>query len=251
MTTNFKDHFSGHSADYRTYRPTYPEALYGYLSSLCTEHHQVWDCATGNGQAAIGLAKYFDKVIATDASAKQIASAEGPANVQFRVAPAEHSGIDDESVNLVTVAQAVHWFDLDAFRKEVERVLKPGGVLAVWLYGVLTINEKVDAVVNQLYGSVLDDYWPPERRLLEEGYRHVSFAYEKLSPPEFAMTTRWDLSQLVGYLNTWSAVKKFIEQNGSNPVETLSTEFITAWGDPASVCDIRWPLELLAWRKPG
>lgn len=251
MTANFKDHFSGHSADYRTYRPTYPEAMYEYLSSLCAEHHCAWDCATGNGQAAIGLAKYFDEVIATDASAGQIDNADGPANVEFRVASAEHSGLDNASVNLVTVAQAIHWFDLEAFKGEVERVLKPGGVLAVWLYGLLTVNAEIDAVVNHLYGPVLDDYWPPERQLIEEGYRHVSFPYERLDTPEFAMKTRWNLSQLVGYLNTWSAVKKYIERNAANPVEALLSELAIPWGDPASEHEASWPLELLVWRKPG
>lgn len=247
---NFKDHFSGHSDDYQVYRPRYPAALYEFLSSLCTGHARAWDCATGTGQAAVGLADFFAEVIATDASSNQVESASKRPNISYRVAPAEQSGIEVHSVDLVTVAQAIHWFDLQRFRSEVDRVLGPGAVVAVWSYGLLTINAAIDSVVNHLYGPVLDSYWPPERKFIEEGYRNVEFDYEQLETPAFSMTTEWELSQLVGYLNTWSAVKKYIEQNQTNPVDLVYPDLLKAWGSEQEKYKASWPLTLLVWRKP-
>jgi SAM-dependent methyltransferase len=250
MNSSFKDHFSDASDDYRSFRPRYPAELYAYLSGLCAAHGRAWDCATGTGQAAAGLAAYFAEVIATDASRSQIESAQGPDNVRFRVAQAEQSGIDSRSLDLVTVAQALHWFDLDAFRREVDRVLKPGGVLAVWIYGMLTIDQPVDERINYLYGPVLDDYWPAERRFIEQGYRQVEFPYPRVESPEFEMVEEWKLSQLLGYLNTWSAVKRFEQANTSNPVQALAAELVAAWGDPKTIKKTVWPLTVLLWRKP-
>lgn len=249
MSREFKDHFSGHASDYRTYRPQYPAELYSWLSSLCVDHARAWDCATGTGQAAVGLAQHFNEVIATDGSEPQINNAIANSKVHYRVATAEHSGIEDASVDLITVAQAIHWFDLDGFMKEVGRVLKPEGIIAVWSYGLLTINDDIDRVVNHLYGSVLDDYWPEERKLIEEGYTHVQFPYEKIQSPSFSMTTEWSLSQLVGYLNTWSAVKKYIKQENVNPVDGIYQDLLAAWGNAELTTKVSWPLTLLLWKN--
>ena len=253
MSQEFKDHFSGHANDYRTYRPQYPAEFYSWLSSLCIDHERAWDCATGTGQAAVGLAPHFSEVIATDGSEQQIKNAIASSKVHYRVATAEHSGIRDASVDLITVAQAIHWFDADDFAKEVERVLKPGGVIAVWSYGMLTINDAIDQVVNHLYGPVLEDYWPEERRLVEAGYAHVEFPYEKIQSPPFVMASGWNLAQLVGYLNTWSAVKKYIQRNNSNPVDAIYADLLAASGDPDNTKDtiykVSWPLTILIWRK--
>jgi len=161
MTDSFKDHFSDASNDYRLYRPRYPSELFAYLASISPERKQAWDCATGSGQAALELSGYFSKVIATDASSTQIESArcDDKTAVCFRVASAEKSGIEANSVDLITVAQALHWFDIQAFSKEVNRVLKPGGVLAVWTYNLLQIQPEIDAQVNHLYASILNDFW--------------------------------------------------------------------------------------------
>lgn len=251
MPPSFKDHFSGNSDAYSEFRPVYPDELYSYLSSLCTAHDRAWDCATGTGQAAVGLSSYFSEVIATDASATQIDSATKNNNITYRVASAENSGIENNSIDLITVAQAVHWFDLNRFRKEVDRVLKPGGVIAVWSYGLLAINDDIDRVINNLYGPVLEDYWPKERRFIEEGYRNVEFPYEKIKSPQFVMSTNWELSQLIGYLSTWSAVKEYITQQGINPLEEIYKELRGVWGNESKTYSVQWPLNLLVWQKNG
>src|SRR5688572_27473051 len=168
MTQTFHDHFSGVAGRYADFRPHYPAALFDYLASLVPADAAVWDCAAGNGQATVDLAKRFRSVMATDASAEQIASASPQPGVEFRVASAEASGLPDFSVSLVTVAQAMHWFDLERFYAEVDRVLLPGGVLAAWAYGINVVEgEEVNAIVQDFYGNTLDEYWPPQRRLVE------------------------------------------------------------------------------------
>ena len=180
MTDDFKDHFSKQSKFYADCRPTYPEPLFDYLATLVPATARVWDCATGNGQAAQALAGRFAEVIATDASANQIANARPVAGVEYRISAAENSGLSNNSVDLITVAQALHWFDFPAFFAEVERVLRPGGVLAVWGYELFQIDPAMDAVIGDLYSRTLRDYWPPERRLLERGYADIVFPYPPL-----------------------------------------------------------------------
>jgi len=250
VASDFKDHFSGFSSDYRSYRPRYPDTLFSWLASICKQRDRAWDCATGTGQAAIGLVTYFSEIIATDASDTQIASAEKHDSVKYSRAAAEASGIEPGSVDLITVAQAIHWFDLPAFQAEVERVLRPGGVVAVWLYDVLQISPAVDEVVNHLYGPILNRFWPPERRIIETGYRDIDFPYEKIESPGFAMSSSWSLADLVGYLNTWSAVKRYIQERKTNPVEIVFDDLAAAWGESGRKYEINWPMTVLAWRKP-
>ena len=180
---SFKDHFSAHASAYARYRPRYPEALFAYLASLCPAHDLAWDCATGNGQAARSLTEHFARVVATDASADQLAHAAPHEQITYHVAPAAQSPLASHSADLVTVAQALHWLDLDAFYAEVRRVLKPGGVLAVWTYGLLRINPAVDAVIQRLYTDIVGAYWPPERRHVEDGYRALAFPFDAIEPP--------------------------------------------------------------------
>ena len=246
----FSDHFSGHAAQYAQFRPVYPPALYAYLASVCPRRVRAWDCATGSGQAAVALAGYFDQVVATDASAEQVAHAEAAAKVEYRVAPAEVSGIEAGSVDLVTVAQALHWFDLPAFYAEVERVLSPGGVLAVWCYGLFQCSPEVDAWVEYLYSRLVGPYWPPERRLIEDGYRGLPFPYVEEEPPSFAMEAQWDLPRTTGYLRTWSAVQRYVEAQGQDPVAEIASQLGEAWGEAGQVRTIRWPLHLRVGRKP-
>ncbi len=179
----FKDHFSDQSGDYLRYRPSYPDALFAYLAEISPTRHLAWDCATGSGQAAQGLSAHFEKVIATDASAAQIDSAIPTANVHYRVASAESSGLPDHSVDLVTVAQALHWLDLERFYDEVRRVLKPGGLLAVWSYNLLRTDSAIDAQVDAFYSRTVGPYWPPERRWIENGYRDLPFPFPEMAPP--------------------------------------------------------------------
>ncbi len=242
----FKDHFSGHAADYARYRPGYPDSLFQHLAGLAPDRVLAWDCATGNGQAAAGLARHFERVIATDASAEQIASAAALDGVEFRVAPAESSGLETASADLVTVGQSLHWFDVAAFYAESERVLKPNGVLAAWCYELCTVTRAVDAVVARLYDDIVGPFWPPERRLIEAGYATLGFPEPRLDLPAIAMERDWQAADMLGYLATWSAVQRYQDANGDNPLEQIRPALTEAWGPRSR--RVTWPLTLLVWR---
>ncbi len=248
MSDTFKDHFSGHAADYRTFRPTYPPDLFAFLASIAPARELVWDCGTGSGQAAVVLADHFARVFATDASAEQVANAAPRPNVEYAVAPAEKCPLPDACADLVTVAQALHWFDLARFYCEVGRVCKPGGVLAVWTYDLHAVNAEVDPVLARLQTEFVGPYWPPERALVDAGYRTIPFPFAEVPTPEIEMTAAWNLPTLLGYMNTWSATKRFVAANGFNPLERLAAEFATAWGDPRVVRTVRWRLALRCGR---
>ncbi len=240
----FKDHFSGHAAEYAKFRPHYPDELFEHLASISPRHELAWDCATGNGQAAVGLARHFEKVIATDASAQQIESAEPDKRISYRVAPAEASGIDSASVDLILVAQALHWFDLDRFFTEAKRVLKDDGVLAISSYKVLEITPEIDVIIWKFYRETTGPFWPPERDLVETDYKDIQLPFPELPHRQFEMRTRWNLNQLLGYLRTWSATQRFIAARGFDPVDSLAEELGTVWKNPEEVREIKWPLHL-------
>lgn len=247
----FKDHFSGHADDYTRYRPCYPQALFAWLAALVPQHERAWDCATGNGQVATGLAEFFGEVIATDASGAQVAAAKPHQRVRYAVAPAEHSGLAAHSVDLITVGQALHWFDFDAFYAEALRVLKPGGVLAAWSYGLMQITPAVDAAVWRLYEPIVGPYWPPERRYVEERYRTLPFSFPEIEAPELAMEALWTLEQLIGYLGTWSAVQRYRRECGTDPREEVADELSAAWGDANASRKVVWPLFMRVGRVDG
>jgi SAM-dependent methyltransferase len=240
----FKDHFSGHAGDYEAFRPSYPAELFDYLARIAPGHDLAWDCATGNGQAALGTAPHFAAVIATDASAQQIEQARPCDNVRYKVAPAHAAPIAGSSVDLVTVAQALHWFDPPAFYAEVRRVAKPGAVLAVWCYEMHSIAPVIDALVGRLYHDIVGSYWPPERKLVEDGYATMAFPFDELSPPQFRMAEQWDYSRFLGYLGTWSSVKAYQRQNGADPVELVRPALEAAWGDVGLIREVIWPLNV-------
>lgn len=248
----FPDHFSSVAARYADFRPRYPAALFDHLATLVPRESAVWDCACGNGQASLDLAARFARVIATDASSEQIASAPAGGNVEFRVALAEESGLPDASVGLVTVAQALHWFDLPRFYAEVRRVVRPGGVLAVWCYGInLVEGDAVNELAQHYYGTTLDAYWPPSRRQVEAGYRTLPFPFVEIEAPALRMEMRWTLDQLLGYYSTWSATNRYIQANGTNPLEPLAQRLRAVWGDPNATRLVTWPLSLRLGRVDG
>lgn len=244
----FKDHFSTQSAGYTQFRPTYPAALFEYLASVCPARELAWDCGTGNGQSAVVLAEHFAEVLATDASANQIAHAELHPRVKYFVAPAEQTPIENGSVDLVTVSQALHWFDFERFFVEVRRVARPGGIVAAWSYGLAEITPEIDAVVAHLYGPVLGPYWPAERSYVEQRYETVPFPFDELPPPRFAMTATWRLDELLGYLRTWSSAEKYRVAHGRDAVAEHAATLQKAWGDADTARAVVWPLFLRVGR---
>ncbi len=248
-TFSFEDHFSSHSNQYAQYRPHYPDEIYAYLASIAPGHSLAWDCGTGNGQAAIGLAKHFDKVHATDASAEQIALAYAHDKVDYHVEPAEHVSLNDSSVDLVTVAVAIHWFNFDEFYREVKRVLKPNGVLAVWTYSLTEVSPEIDALIDQYYFEILAGFWPERIRYLEQRYETIPFPFEEIGAPFFAMEMNWNLIQFAGFLNSWSATQRYKAQRGDHPLDLLWQKLLAAWGDENEARLIRWPLHFRIGRN--
>jgi len=242
----FKDHFSRQAGAYMAFRPDYPAMLFEFLASLPDRHERVWDCGTGNGQAALGLAPHFDQVLASDASADQIAKARSHPKVSYFVAPAEQSGLESASIDLVLVAQAVHWFDFDKFYAEVRRVAVPGGMLALVSYHYCAVEAGIDALVNDYTFGTLDGFWPPERAYIDTFYRDIPFPFEELEAPVFVLEMDWDLARFLGYLSTWSATEQYRRQKGTDPMRDLIPELERAWG-PGSR-SVRWPLFMRAGR---
>lgn len=245
---SFHDHFSGHADEYARFRPTYPTSLYAFLARAAPAQELAWDCATGNGQAALGLASHFARVIATDASAAQNAHAVAHGRVEYRVAEATASGIPAASVDLITVAQALHWFDTPAFYAEVRRVAKPGAICAAWGYGLMRVAPAIDAVLDRFYRNVVGPYWPPERAHLDAGYRTLAFPFAEFAAPSFAMEATWPLAGLLGYLATWSAAKRYAKAVGADPIECIAADLAHAWGPAATPQAITWPLYLRVGR---
>jgi SAM-dependent methyltransferase len=242
---SFKDHFSALAAQYATFRPTYPRELFEYLTRVCRAHRLVWDCACGNGQASLPLAERFDAVVASDASAKQIAAAAPHPRISYRVATESQSGLDASSVDLVTVAQALHWLDLERFYAEVARVLTPHGVLAVWTYGVPRAREPdIDAAIARFAGETVGAWWPPERRFVDSGYRTLPFPFPELTPPALHMEQRWQLSHFLGYARSWSATARYAAEKAEDPVIALEAELEPMWGGARIERAIIWPLAL-------
>ncbi len=240
---SFKDHFSKQAADYAKFRPRYPHEMFEYLGSLAPSRKLAWDCGTGNGQAAVGLASVFDRVVATDASEKQITNAEPHERVEYRMVAAEESGIQSGTVDLIMVAQALHWFDLDRFYDEVRRVLKKNSVLAASAYNLLHVEPAIDEVINRYYYEVVGPFWPPERVLIEK-FEELPLPFSEIQAPSFEMIAQWNPEHLLGYLRSWSATQRFIAANKRDPLEAIADDLRAAWGDPGQMRKVVWPLIL-------
>lgn len=249
MTQEFKDHFSSCAEAYRRARPTYPLALSDWLAGVAPARDLAWDCATGSGQAARLLAARFRTVIATDASAAQLDHAVWHPRIAYRVGPAESPPLADGSVDLVTVAQAVHWLDTGRFFREVRRVLVPRGVMALWSCGLVRSGDAdVDAVIDRLYHGVLGPYWPAERRIVDRGLADISLPFDEVGAPAFAMQAMWSRNDLVGYLSTWSSVGRYRAQRGEDPLAAFAADLGRVWADPEQRRPLRWPLSLRVGR---
>lgn len=238
------DHFSRQAAQYRASRPDYPAELFEYLARLAPARDLALDCATGNGQAAVGLATHFARVVATDLSTAQLAQGRPAGRVHYVAATAEQLPIADRSVDLVTVAQALHWFDLPTFYAEVRRIARPRALVAAWSYGLMRIAPAIDEVVAHLYRDIVGTYWPPERVLVESGYRDLPFPFEPIPAIALALRAEWPLERLLGYLASWSAVQRCKDAIGEDPVDLVRDALAAAWGDPKANRPIQWPLAL-------
>jgi SAM-dependent methyltransferase len=242
------DHFSGHAADYAKARPGYPVELFAWLAQQCPTRHLAWDCGTGNGQAAQALAEHFQRVHATDLSAGQVAQAKPHPRIDYRVAPAETSGLQDHSCDLVAVAQALHWFCNERFYAEVRRVLKPGGLFAAWTYTLLRGEPELNAIIEDFYTSVVGPYWPPERRWVDLGYRDMPFPCADIVAPQFEIRVEWTLTSLLAYVRTWSATQRCIRETGADPCTALGECLKELWLQPETRKTIVWPIALRCGR---
>ncbi len=243
---SFKDHFSSQAAEYERYRPGYPPSLFAWLAGHAPGRGRALDLGTGNGQAALGLAEYFDEVVATEPSAAQLARARPHPRVRYEVGTAEHTGLPEASVDLVTAAQAAHWFALAPFVAELRRVLRPGGLAALWTYEKFRAGDAVDRLVDDFYRDVVGPYWPPERRHVEERYRRLELPLEAVFAPEFELWTEWDVETALAYLGTWSAVQRCRRLRGADPLSLLAPLLRPAWGPDRRA--LRWPIHLRACR---
>lgn len=247
----FKDHFSGHSTDYAKYRPGYPDALFDWLAANAPSRDVALDVGTGNGQAALGLARHFSRVIATDPAKAQIDSATPHPRILYKVAPAEASGLPDAGVDLLTVAQALHWFDFDRFYAEAKRVLKSGGLIAVWTYGLSEVTPEVNAVTRRYYRDIVGPHWPAERKHVDSGYRNLPFPFDEVAPPALSIKEQWLPDDFLGYLGTWSASQRYAKTQGQNPLDLIRDPLTTAWGGADVRRTVAWPLYLRAGKMPA
>jgi ubiquinone/menaquinone biosynthesis C-methylase UbiE len=223
--------------------------LFEYLASLVDRHEAAWDCATGNGQAAVGLARHFERVIATDISTEQIRHAIKNPRIDYRVAQSESCGLDNDSVDMVTVAAAVHWFDLGAFYAEVKRVLRPGGVLGIWTYHVGHVEPPFDHVFRRFYFDILRPFFAPQVQLVDEHYRTLVLPGESLdTPSDLYITAEWKLEQMRSFIMSWSGAQKYLEDRGQDPIDTIADELGAIWGKPDTLHRVRWPLFIRASR---
>jgi ubiquinone/menaquinone biosynthesis C-methylase UbiE len=243
--TSFSDHFSASASHYASFRPGYPPGLFAWLASVAPDRRCAWDCGTGSGQAAVPLAARFAHVVATDPSVAQLANARRDRRVQYAAMAAERCALANGSVSLVTVAQALHWFDQPTFYSEARRVLVARGIVAVWSYGLLTLHDPtLDEVVRRFHGEAMEPYWPAERRMVDEGYRSLALPFERVEAPPFAMTADWTLDRLAGYLSTWSAVQRARAVTGADPVPTVMESLREAWGDRPATRRVEWPMSI-------
>ncbi len=243
----FKDHFSGRASQYSRFRPDYPDALFTWLGGVTPKHESVWDCGTGSGQAAKALTAIFRSVIATDASAEQLENAVPHPRIEYRVAAASASGLSDESVNMVTVAQALHWFDFQSFYAEVHRVLTADGALVVWGYGDPVMETaSIEHIVHQFNRGTIEKYWSPEREMVLDGYASIPFPFREIETPSLWIERRWTLGELAGYMRTWSATASYVRANGIDPVNSVEQELEGEWGGNENRRLVRWPLRIRA-----
>ncbi len=241
-------HFSRDPLAYAAFRPRYPEDLFTWLAGQVKRHALAWDCATGTGQVASGLARHFARVVATDLSAAQVAAAPPHPRIEYRAAPAHESGLAAGTVDLVTVAQALHWIEPESFYAEARRVAAIGAAIAAWTYGLPAVAPEVDRLLGHFYREVVGEFWSAERVHVERGYADLPFPFQPLAAPRFTIEASLDLPALLGYVGTWSATRRYLEARGEDPVPELGKALADSWGEPGAARPVRWPLVMRAGR---
>ncbi len=239
-----KDNFSRQSEGYSKFRPVYPNELYSEILKHVNSFDLCWDCATGNGQIASIMATHFKEVIATDISDAQLEKAPKLSNVQYLKCRAEQTPFTDNSFDLITVGQAVHWFDHGHFNQEVKRVAKPDSLIAIIGYGLMFSDDAFNKKLMEFYEGTIGSYWDPERKHIDGHYQSIPFPFEEIPfSRSYSIDVNWSIQQLQGYLNTWSSVNRFIKQNGTDPVEPFIDKLLSSnvWAD-GELKDIRFPL---------
>ncbi len=243
------DKFSKQAETYKKYRPKYPEKLYREIIQFVRTKDVCWDCGTGNGQVATELSKHFKKVYATDVSKEQLANAQKKGNISYRVERAENTNFDDNQFDLITVAQAMHWFDQDVFNQEVKRVSKTEGVISIWGYGLLRITTPINELIDSFYHDIIGPYWNQERKHIDNAYTSIKFDFEQINDDrDRFMTVNWNLEQLEGYFNSWSGVQNYMaKNNGANPVTVLVQNLSQFW-EYSTIKEINFPIFLKVGR---
>ncbi len=245
---SFRDLFSCAAPAYAAFRPAYPDDLLDFVATAAPARRRAWDCGTGSGQAAFGLAGRFEVVVATDASGAQLGAARRHPRVLYLRAAAEACPLASRSVDLVVAAQALHWFDRPAFFAEARRVLAERGAIVVWTYDLVEIAPEIDGVLRQFYAETVGRFWPPERELVEAGYRGIEFPFHEIEVPRIEIAHDWTLAALAGYIGTWSATQRYRGATGADPIPRLVRDLAPLWGDPAARRRLRWPVAARAGR---
>lgn len=245
---NMIENFSKQSHSYSRFRPDYPQQLYDFLLHFISNKKTAWDCGTGNGQVAVKLSQYFEQVFATDISAGQIENAVKKKNIFYSLENAEQTSFTDNQFDLITVAQAIHWFDFEELYKEAKRTLKPGGIIAVFGYNLFKINKETNAIIDNFNKNIIGPYWDKERKYVDENYDTIPFPFEEIKSPKFLNKYKWEFEHVIGYLNTWSAVQHFIAKNQTNPVDQIIVPLKDAWENEATR-EISFPIFMRVGRK--
>ena len=237
------DNFSKQAAAYKKYRPTYPKDLYSDILQHVQKRDKCWDCGTGNGQVAIVLSEHFETVYASDIIQKQLNNAGSRSNIIYSQQRAEATDFKNHQFDLVTVGQAVHWFDFEAFNREVRRVSKSGGIVSIWGYGLIKIEPGVDKIIEGFYKDIVGPYWDKERKHVDDRYASIPFDFDEIEAPvDKCIRATWTLEEFEGYINTWSSVQNYLIKNGGkNPVCELIEQLKKNW-DGQKTKEVRFPI---------
>jgi len=239
------DNFSTGAQDYAQFRPESPDGIFDFLYSKVNGYGVAWDCGTGNGQVALKLAERFEKVYGTDISNEQLMRAVKRDNIEYRCERTEKTSFPDHSIDIITIGQAIHWFDFDTFYNEVRRVAKHGGLIAAWTYNLMRLTPAVNKVIGHLYHGITRPYWDKERDYVDANYQTIPFPFEEIIAPQFNIVKHWSMEQLLGYLGTWSGVRHYIEKEKKDPLLLIRNDMEKAWGAVEKL-EVRWPVHVRA-----